>query len=201
MAKHITRRASLSVEFLEGRLVPSAQAVLGLQPVALAGVRPVSAVSITASTNIVLAPPGPTVYWDPPIHANGAVPGPNVESGPKKPDILWDPPKNRTPPPNVASGPTFNPNGPEPYRLWERGPDGELYPLGQGPPGSVPLGAPPPAPSKGGNSAPTTPSGPTFNPNGPEPYRLWVRGPDGNIYPLGLGPPGSVPLGTETWPK
>lgn len=46
--------------------------------------------------------------------------------------------------PYTYSGPRGfqpNPNGPEPYRLWERGPDGQLYPLGEGPRGSRPLHA------------------------------------------------------------
>ncbi len=113
----------------------------------------------------------------------------DFHSGPIEPEVLWDPPLGETPP-NVETGPTcpLNPNGPEPYRLWERGPDGELYPLGEGPFGSVPLG-----------SGPNVESGPTspFNPNGPEPYRLWERGPDGELYPLGEGPAGSVPLGSQ----
>jgi hypothetical protein len=146
------------VETLENRLVPSTPAALAAYPVPLSNqmsARP----EIPSAAAILVHLAGPPIQWDPPLGAKppevqsgprasevlcdpppGSVP-PSPVDGPQQPPIPWDPSRGERPPDAASGSRPFNPYGPEPYRLWERGPDGNFYPLGQDPPGSVPLGS------------------------------------------------------------
>ena len=132
--------------------------------------------------------------------------GPNGPNGPEpfRPPFIDGPHVTPSGPRSGPFGPN-GPNGPEPFRRWEVGPDGELYPLGEGPGGSTPLNPPPVEPGAGKqppaprdpNSVPSGPGSGPFGPNGangPEPFRRWEMGPEGELYPLGEGPEGSTPV-------
>src|SRR5438132_1517806 len=137
MTRSVSRRPRLTVTRLEDRYLLAATNVLPSVLPAPSGVGQIARIA-PQIPNAAVPGNGTTTKMVQVVQnssASGAgIPTLSILVQPLGPDVRWDPPIGREPPPPVQSGPAspFNPNGPEPYRLWERGPDGNLYPLGQG---------------------------------------------------------------------